>query len=147
MKLLAVSWGGEAPTPALRMAATLSREMGAELHVAHVWTLPLPGAPEFIESNHCERQEDDARRLLEAAVETVEAAGGSVTETHVRPGFPEREVIRLSQEIGADMVIVGKQRSGVIKRLLVGCKAERIARYAPCPVVLVGQESPLASVV
>ena len=38
------------------------------------------------------------------------------------------------------MIIVGKQRRGTLKRLLSGCAAERIARHAPCPVLLVGQE-------
>lgn len=47
----------------------------------------------------------------------------------------------MSEEIGADMMVVGKRRLGVLKRLLVGCEAERIARYAPCPVVLVGQRA------
>lgn len=145
VKLLAVSWGCEVSTTALRRAATLSKEPGAELHVAHIWTLPLPYVPEFMESTHCARQEEEARRLMETAVETVEAAGGTVAGTHIGSGFPESEVIRLSEELGAETVIAGKQRRGVLKRLFVGCAAERIARYAPCPVVLVEQESPLAS--
>lgn len=145
MKLLAVSWGCEVSASALRKAATLSKEPGAELHVAHIWTLPLPYVPEFIESTHCARQEEDARRLLQAAIETVEAAGGIVAKTHVRSGFPESEVTRLSTELEADVVIVGKQKRGLVKRLLVGCAAERIARHSPCQVVLVGQENPLAS--
>lgn len=145
VKLLAVSWGSEDPTPTLRTAATISEKMGAELHVAHIWTLLSPFAPEFIESTHCERQEENARRLVEAAVETVEAAGKTVAETHIRLGFPESEVIRLTEEIGAGLVIVGKRKGSLVKRLLAGCEAERIARHAPCPVVLVGQESPLTS--
>lgn len=148
MKILAASWGGGDRTQALRMAATLSKEMGAELHVAHIWTWLLPGAPEFIEPKHCKRQEEDAQQFVEASVRMVEAAGGIVAETHIRPGFPESEIIRLSGEIAADMVIVSKQRRGIIKRLLSDCKAERVARYATCPVVLVGQEvqeNPLVS--
>ena len=38
------------------------------------------------------------------------------------------------------MVIVGKQRRGVVEHWFFGCEAERIARYAPCPVLFVGQE-------
>ncbi|WP_235401641.1 universal stress protein [Rubrobacter aplysinae] len=145
MKVLAVSWGSEDPTSTLQTAATISEKMDAELHVAHIWTLLLPSAPEFIESTHCERQEENARRIVEAAVETVEAAGRTIAETHIRLGFPESEIIRLIGEIGAGMVIVGKRRGSLIKRLLAGCEVERIARYAPCPVVLVGPESPLVS--
>ncbi len=145
MNILAVSWGCEVPTPALRMAATLSKEMSAELHVAHIWDLPLVCAPVFIEPTCYERQEEDARRFMEAAVRTAEAAGGIVAKTHVRMGWPVGEVPRLSGEIGADMVIMGKQRRGIVKRLLLGCEVERIARYAPCPVLLVGQEGPTVS--
>src|SRR5215207_713910 len=95
MKILAVSWGREVPTPALRMAATLSKEIRAELHIAHLWAPPLVCAPVFIEPTYYERQEEDARPFMEAAVETVEAAGGIVAKTHVRMGWPVGEVPRL----------------------------------------------------
>lgn len=144
MKLLVVSWGGEASTPALRRAAVLSEEAGAELHVAQIWALPLPYSPEFLEPAHCERQEEGARKLMEAALAVVEAAGGTVSQTHLRQGILEHEVIKLSRELPADRVILGKRRRSTLRRLLVGCESERIARYAPCPVVLVGEESPLA---
>ena len=145
MKILAVSWGREVPTPALRMAATLSKEIRAELHVAYLWAPPLVCAPVFIEPTYYEGQEEDARPFMEAAVETVEAAGGIVAKTHVRMGWPVGEVSRLSGEIGADMMIIGKQTRGIVKRLLLGCEVERIACYAPCPVLLVGQERPIVS--
>ena len=46
-----------------------------------------------VELTQCERQEEDARRFIEVAVEAVEAAGGTVARTYVRPGCREREVI------------------------------------------------------
>lgn len=142
LKVLVVTWGWEDPNPTLRTAARLSKKMDAELHVVYVWSLLPLDAPEFVDSTHYETQEEDARQALGAQVRTVEAAGGIVAKTHLRLGVPEREAAELGEEVGADMVIVGSRRLGFIKRLFSGGEAERIARRAPCSVLVVRQESP-----
>ena len=87
-------------------------------------------------------QEEDARQALCAQVRTVEATGGIVAKTHLRLGVPEREAAGLGEEVKADMVIVGSRRLGFTKRLFSGDEAERIARRAPCSVLMVRQECP-----
>jgi nucleotide-binding universal stress UspA family protein len=137
-----VTWGWEDPTPILRTAARLSQRMDAELHVAYVWSLLPRGTLEFVDSTHYKTQEEDARQALGAQVSTVEAAGGIVRKTHLRLGEPEREAAELSEEVGADMLLVGSRKLGFIKRLFSNGEAERIARCAPCSVLLVRQECP-----
>lgn len=137
LKVLVVTWGWEDSTPTLRTAARLSKKMDAELYVAYVWSLLPRDAPEFVDSTHYKTQEEDARQALGAQVRAVEAAGGIVAKTYLRMGIPEREAIELSKEVGADMVIVSSRRLGFKKRLFSGGEAERIARRAPCSVLVV----------
>ena len=120
----------------------MSEKMDAELHIAYVWSLSPWGGLEFIDSTHYETQDGDARQALDARVRTVEAAGGVVAKAHLRFGVPEREATELGEEVGADMVIVGSRRLGLIKRLFSGSEAERIACRAPCSVLVVRQECP-----
>ncbi len=137
-----VTWDQEDSIPTLRTAARLSTKMDAELHVAYVWSLLPRDAPEFIDSNYYRTQEEYARQALDAHVSTVEAAGGIVAQTHLRSGVPERVAAKFGEEVGADLVVVGSRRLGFIKRLFWGDEAERIARRAPCSVLVVRQELP-----
>jgi nucleotide-binding universal stress UspA family protein len=56
---------------------------------------------------------------------------------HYRTGRPEREIVKLAKELGADLVVVPTEPASRWKRLLGGTVADKIARSAPCPVVVV----------
>lgn len=55
---------------------------------------------------------------------------------HVRVGRAARAVVDLATELGADLVIVEAWPHGAVSRALIGSVAERIARQAPCPTLL-----------
>ncbi|EYF06554.1 Universal stress protein family [Chondromyces apiculatus DSM 436] len=59
---------------------------------------------------------------------------------HFRVGRPDRAIVGLAEELGADLVVIGMHPTSLLQRLLGGCTAERIARNAPCPVVVVRQK-------
>ncbi len=95
-KVLLATDGTEDSARAASVALALAGRAGAELHVVHVGQTPtsaygvaaeggpLPGEP----PGYAERE---ARKLLERQVEEVRAAGGTVTEAHLRIGQgPER---------------------------------------------------------
>lgn len=56
---------------------------------------------------------------------------------HFRTGRADRAIVGLAEELGADLIVIGTHPTGVLQRLLGGSTAERIARNAPCPVVVV----------
>jgi nucleotide-binding universal stress UspA family protein len=56
---------------------------------------------------------------------------------HFRTGRPDRAIIGLAKELGADLIVIGTHPTGPLQRLLGGSTADRIARNAPCPVVVV----------
>jgi nucleotide-binding universal stress UspA family protein len=56
---------------------------------------------------------------------------------HFRTGRPDRAVVQLAREIGADVIVVATHETSRWQRLLGGSTADKIARSAPCPVVVV----------
>ncbi len=63
-----------------------------------------------------------------------------MTEAHLKEGNPLREIIELSEEIGAGFIVVGNTGLGELERLVLGSVSERVMRYASCPVLVVRQE-------
>jgi nucleotide-binding universal stress UspA family protein len=82
---------------------------------------------------------DEASRLPPLKVLEHRSAGGTarLMAMHFRTGRPDRAVVQLAQELGADVIVVATQPTTRWQRLLGGSTADRIARCAPCPVVVV----------
>jgi nucleotide-binding universal stress UspA family protein len=67
------------------------------------------------------------------------SAGGEarLMAMHYRDGRADRAIVRLAKEIGADLIVVASHPPSRLERLFGGSMADRIARSAPCPVVVV----------
>jgi len=56
--------------------------------------------------------------------------------THARIGKPADEILSLSAEIGADLILIGTHGFTGLTRLMMGSVAERVVREAGCPVLV-----------
>ena len=54
----------------------------------------------------------------------------------VRNGKPFIEIIRSAKDIDADLVIIGSHGRSAIAHVLIGSTSEKVARKAPCPVLI-----------
>jgi nucleotide-binding universal stress UspA family protein len=80
--------------------------------------------------------EDDAIDRLEELI----AAGVRADfrpELVVGYGTAGDELLRLSLERGADLIVLGAQRRSPVERAIFGSTARRLVRSAPCPVLQV----------
>ena len=138
--LLAID-GSEESDLAARAAAEVAEGTGSELHVVYVEPLPNfmkdgAGAPAY------DRQlygmiEKEGRETLRKVVWRVKVAGGIVAEAHLRMGAVADEIVRLADELEADLVVVGSRGLGRITRALVGSVSESVFRQAHRPVMVV----------
>ena len=55
---------------------------------------------------------------------------------HVLFGDPGHEIVDLASEIGAELIIMPSHGRRGVKRVLLGSVAERVARLAECPVLV-----------
>jgi nucleotide-binding universal stress UspA family protein len=147
-KILVATDGSEDSILALQAAVDLSNETGAELHLVHVgeshpvYPPPASGPPPSTPSKEEARQV--AQNLLDAQREQIGEMGGKVEEAHLRMGRPEEEILRLSEEVVAGLIVVGNQgiggRFSRMRRFLMGGVSESVTRYARCSVMVVRKD-------
>jgi nucleotide-binding universal stress UspA family protein len=59
------------------------------------------------------------------------------TEVQVRVGDPVEQLVSVALETRASLVVIGTHGRRGLRRLVLGSVAERVARAAPCPVLIV----------
>jgi nucleotide-binding universal stress UspA family protein len=63
-----------------------------------------------------------------------------VAERHLRTGQPDKEIVRLSEELGVGTIVIGSRGLGAVRRALMGGISESVVRHAHCPVFVVRGE-------
>lgn len=140
--MLATHGSAEAELATLA-AVDRAEATGSELHVVHVGRLPnfLMQDPGTV-GHDCRLYDDlerESRERLRKLTWQVKVAGGTVAATYLRMGWPEREIVRLGEEIGADVIVVGSRGRGRLRRALAGSVSRSVVRHATCPVLVVSR--------
>ncbi len=146
-KILVATDGSEDALLAARVAISLAKETGSELHVvhvgpAHVYPPQTAGPTPPTGSDKELRQE--AQGVLDWQVDEMKKVGGEITEAHLRMGRPAEEILLLSEDIIAGLIVIGNQglggRFSRMKRFLMGSVSEKVSRYARCSVLVVRRD-------
>jgi nucleotide-binding universal stress UspA family protein len=135
-KILNANDGSEAGVRAFSMALALAKQNGAELHMVCVEEIPY--MPEFVQE--VEEQDERAARRIEALLKHARAMADAEQvklKTHVLKGHPVRAIVRLAEELKADLVVIGAVGHSAIYERLIGSRADRIVQLAKSPVLVV----------
>jgi len=145
-KILLATDGSEEAELAARTAIEMAEKTGSELHVVYAQPIPLLVGPRpddpFLDiigpyaSEVIKDVKEKAQRLLDAQVEWVRAAGGSVAQAHLKIGGPVEEIVTLAEETGAGLILLGSRGLGGVGRALMGSVSESVVRHAHCPVLV-----------
>lgn len=123
---------------ALDYAIDFAAKFGAEVHLVHVYQLPVYALPDGAMMAGPEFTTKVTSELQKALQELADRKRGESTiETHLVEGIPYKEIVRLSGELGADLVVMGTHGRTGIKHLLLGSVAERVVRSSEIPVITV----------
>jgi nucleotide-binding universal stress UspA family protein len=146
-KLLLATDGSEDAMLAAQAAISLAGDTGAELHVIHVGpahVYPPRAAGPSLPMGTDEEIRREAQGVLDWQVDEVKKAGGEVAKAHLRVGKPDEEILRLSEEIVAGLIVIGNQglggRFSRMRRFLMGSVSEKVARYARCSVMVIRKD-------
>ena len=132
-KVLLATDGSKDAALAARAAVDVCEGTGAELHVVHVWfNVPTARLSPFMRTELHKR----GNELLEEGVKRVEDAGGLVTETHLVEGRAADEILDLTGQIGADLVVIGSRGLGTVGRIALGSVSETVIHHSRCPVLV-----------
>lgn len=130
--------------PVLAPALALGRELGARLHVVHVFDLPDVVSHTYSREGHDpENLRDRYEKELRGALEDQVAAheGPPETECLVVRGSTADGVAEAVSRVGAELVVVGASREPHKLRNTLGTVAERVIAHSPCPVLVVKREA------
>jgi nucleotide-binding universal stress UspA family protein len=127
--------------PALRLAAFLAEQLGAQLILVHVvqdLALALPDAvmPTPLPSPDLAEMIESGKRNLTQLI-AAEHLEHLHPQTQVRVGSPVAEIVEAAKDLQADLLCIGTHGRTGLAHLLLGSQAERILREAPCPVLTV----------
>lgn len=120
---------------ALSCALGFAAERGAELTLIHVvepviyptdWMVPLPNS-DFA----------DVRAILVDKLKMLTTNQASVTETIVKQGVPWQEIVDAAKVRDADLIVIGTHGYSGLQHAFMGSVAERVVRFAPCPVLTI----------
>lgn len=120
---------------AAQSAVELCERTGSELHVVHVGEY-LPTFYAYTEEEPTELQHN-AQQLLEEQTQRIEAAGGQVAQAHLLLGRPAEQIVKLSEELGVGVIVLGSRGLSALRRALLGSVSESVVRHAHCPVFVV----------
>lgn len=139
-KVLLATDRSEAAALAREAAVDLANKTDSELHVVHVGLLSPWTGTAVLSDAQLTRLRQQAQQVLDEEVRKIQEAGGTVADAHLRMGQAHEEIVRLSGELGAGLVVLGSRGYSAVQRILLGSDAESIVRHAPCPVMVVREE-------
>ena len=131
----------EPSVDALDYAKGLAKVLGASIHLLHVvqdplaepWGLesygPLP--PDIFRQIKARAQSELERSLPEAERNTYNATLG------LSEGAPFSQIIEYAKTHPIDLIVMGTHGRGALAHAILGSVAERVVRFAPCPVLTV----------
>ena len=129
--LVATDFSAEAHH-ALHLARQLAQHTGAGLILLHVVEPPGATSPITAESLAAAREQLTALRTS-----TLAAEPGVPLRTLIETGEADACIREVAAAQGADLVVVGTQNHGMMKRLVLGTHTKRLVRRASRPVLAV----------
>jgi len=132
--------GSEQSARAAQVAADLCRCHGALLHLVTVVRPPegwwgIVGSPppaDALASSMSQAQQS----ILDVSVRGLNLEGVE-WDASEEIGEPASALADVCRDREADVLVVGRRGAGVVERLVIGSVADRLAHFAPCPVLIV----------
>jgi nucleotide-binding universal stress UspA family protein len=141
-RILVATDFGEASEVALNYGREFARLFGADIEVLHVADSIAArgfGADGFV-PNYGELQREvdaAARRQLDALVTDEDRTMLNAKPVLLTSSATALTIVQYAKESKADLILLGTHGRGPMAHLLVGSVAERVVRFAPCPVLTV----------
>ena len=122
----------EAVTTGLKLAKVLDAEVTALYVIDQTSFVTFPVDSSIV--SVYPQLENEGKRAVEEVKKEGEALGVKVTSV-VAEGSPTRKIVEVAADF--DLVVMGTLGRSALGKLFIGSVAERVTRYAPCPVLVV----------
>jgi len=82
--------------------------------------------------NAREQFEEQFKKIIQRAKDL-----GVDVETDIAVGHPVEQIVHRAEIDGVDLIVLGRRGKSRFEKMLVGSTAEKVLRYAHCPVMVV----------
>jgi universal stress protein A len=129
---------------AFTWARAFAEKWSARIHVLHI--IPTVAFPPMLMGSAFNLADievglrKEAEEQLTAFLIAKDAPGVSFS-TQVVLGEPFNDICSIAAQEKADVIVMGSHGRTGLGHVLLGSVAERVVRYAPCPVLVVGKKS------
>jgi nucleotide-binding universal stress UspA family protein len=131
----------EPSVDALRYAKDLATAFKSSIHLLHVFQDPLtqpwglesygPLPMDLLKEVRARAQQGLEQSLTEAERKTYNATLVTVE------GAPFSQIVEYAKTHAIDLIVMGTHGRGALAHAILGSVAERVVRFAPCPVLTV----------
>ena len=126
--------GSEFSKKAAKKAFFLSKNLGIPIIALHILDQPYYIADPDVVSALDILIHDNAKKYLEE-IEKLGIEQKISISTKILKGTPYLKIIEFSKP--DDLIILGNKGKTDLKKILLGSVSEKVARHAPCPVMIV----------
>jgi nucleotide-binding universal stress UspA family protein len=135
--VLVATDGSEVSSRAGEYAARLAGGLGAKLFVLYVVDEHMTFHAGIHYGQFVEMLSEDGREAT-AKVQALAEGAGVESEELVVFGRPERTILEVAEELGADTIVLGAEGMSKMEHTLVGSVSEEVLRHANRTVLVVG---------
>jgi nucleotide-binding universal stress UspA family protein len=141
-RILAPTDFSPASKKALKYAVRFARDYSSELTLLHVVEPATSSSFEEVQEAPAFSKAEmaDAEESLRTLVKSFRGAGLPGVRSTIRMGVTAHEIVEVAKALHADLIVIATRDYEGWKHLVVGSTAARVARAAPCPVLVVREE-------
>ena len=124
---------------AFHYAVALGKKFKAEILLLHVLE-PLPPQVGILEGAFMDTtfREDAVHQLYEWRRRVSPAVDAKTASRGGTPAY--KQIVAAAKEFGADLIVIGNHGRNALGRALMGNTAEKVVRFACCPVLVIRQQ-------
>jgi universal stress protein E len=124
-RILLATDGSNFSEAAAGAAGHLAKQAGLPVTVVSVTTV-----------SHSEARRKEAEQAVAAKVEQLKSIGLNA-EGKVVEGRPDEAIVKLAEDVAADLIVMGSHGRTGLSKILLGSVVERVIGQANCPVLVV----------
>lgn len=137
-KILLAYDGSEGAKLALEKVAEMAKTAAAELHLLAVGRIP-----EYAETvSEVEEAREQAKgfyaKIMDEAATSLKRQGLSA-DVRIDFGKPGDVILRVAEELGADLVVLGTNPHSALRRRVLGATVDKVVDHAHCSVLVIRQ--------
>ena len=135
-KILVAYDGSDGAKLALQKAAEIAKVTDVELHLLAVGRIP-----EYAETvSETEEAREQAKsyytKIMDEAAANLKQRSLSA-EAHIDFGKPADVILRIAENLGVDLVVLGTHPHSALRRRVLGATADKVIDHAHCSVLVV----------